>query len=210
MPKIWSKLLLCAAFTAAASGLAADDKKAEKKPETKEPKPAAAKAPDFSAYSTAETVTATVVSAGEDGVTVRVSWPALKNPNAIIRRSSKRLPNLKEEHTDIEFKYADGGYTRWKKLPPKIDGDGKKVSYSVKEMEELRKPLGVTGYAADKSEVKAGAIVELHLLRPKEIKAEKATTEDLVIKVALIVGEAEKPPVPDKKEMPAKKPPEKK
>jgi hypothetical protein len=65
-------------------------------------------------------------------------------------------------------------------------------------MEKLRQPTGVPGYAADRTDLKPGTIVEAHLVRPRSIPAAKATEADLVVKYVFIVGEGA-PPKPDKK-----------
>jgi hypothetical protein len=200
MARFWSKLALAGAFAVVASGIAADEKDAKK-----DAKPvASAKAPDWTAFANAGEMLATVVSATDDSVTVRVSWAVPSGGGNRGGRGGGR-PNVKEQHTDYDLKFADGGMARWKKLPPKIDGDGKKAAYTPKEMETYKKPTGAPGYAAERTDLKAGYIVELHLLRPKEIKADKATAEDLSVKYAIIVGENPKIPVPEKKENPAAK-----
>jgi hypothetical protein len=201
MARIWSKLAVSAVFAAAAAAIAADEKDA------KPAKPAAAAKPaDWSAYASAGEMLATVVTATEDSVTVRVSWAA---PSGGGNRGRGGRPNVKEQHTDYDLKFADAGLARWKKLPPKLDGEGKKAAYTPKEMEEFKKPTGAPGYAAERADLKAGYIVELHLLRPKEIKADKATQDDLLVKYAIIVGENPKVPVPEKKEKPPAKKKEK-
>ena len=90
-----------------------------------------------------------------------------------------------------------------KLLSAKPDGKGGTLPLTSKEMDELRKPIGAPGYAAAKSELKPGHIVELQLVRPRDIAADKAKDEDIVIKYAMIEGET-KPPAT--KDAPKKKP----
>ena len=42
---------------------------------------------------------------------------------------------------------------RFKKLPPKLDDKGKHIDYTQKELDSLRLPSGVTGYAASPADL---------------------------------------------------------
>jgi hypothetical protein len=112
---------------------------------------------------------------------------------------------VKVDHEDVTIKYADGGLARYKKLPPKIGADGKKGVYTDKEMSAMQKPIGVPGYVAEKTDVQKGMEVELHLVRPKSVSADKVTREDLLIKYAMILGQSATPPAPDKNDGKAKR-----
>ena len=78
--------------------------------------------------------------------------------------------------------FADGVQVRRGKRPPKFGTDGKKAAYTQEELADLKKPYGVPGYLADRSDLKAGQSVDLILVRPREIPASKATQSDLLIK----------------------------
>jgi hypothetical protein len=195
LPKL--ALALALGFAAGALGLtadAADDPKPdEKKPAEKvekADKAAEPKAPDWSHFSNyGDPVTGTVVKADENGITVQLPKLALTRGY-----NRNRQPGVKVQHEDVTIKYADGALARWKKLPPKIGADGKKSVYTDKEMSAMQKPIGVPGYLAEKTDVQKGLEVELHLVRPKSVSADKVTREDLLIKYAMILGQSATPP----------------
>lgn len=194
MTRLLLELALACGFAAGAVGLsaarAADGKD----------KPAGAKTPDWSNYAAAGEVAGEVVAADENGITLRVSWVGPKtNRYGGLTRGRGRQIQVKENHEDFDLKYADGGLVRWKKMPPKIGADGKKGIYTEAELAAFHQPIGVPGYAADRSTLQPGHLVEIHLLRPKGTPAAKATTADLTIKYAMIVGQSATPPTPDKK-----------
>jgi hypothetical protein len=146
---------------------------------------------DWSQYANAGDANGTIVEADEEGLTLRVSRI---DANRTFGRWGRGRVTLKENYEDFDLKYAEGALVRWKKLPPKFDENGKKVNYTPKEIDALRKPVGVPGYAAERTELTNGHIVELKLVRPRTVPAAKATPEDLRIKHVIIVGEAETPP----------------
>jgi hypothetical protein len=178
MNRFFLHALLAAAFAAGAVALPAggadDDKPAAKK------KPADAK-PDWSKFANHKDVVGEVVKADEDGLTLR-------------------LPQRAAKGEDLELKYAEGGLVRWKKLPPKVGADGKKANYTPKEMEALKQPAGAPGYAAERTDLLTGHVVEVKLVRPKSVPAAKATPADLSVKYVIIVGETA-PPKPMKAEI---------
>lgn len=193
-----------AAVAALAAGLTAlavaDDKKqAEKKPDP--PKA------DWSAFASAGEVSGEVVKADENGFTLRLSWQtAGKAPRGNSPKQFRpQAPN--EKHQDYQLTFADAGLARWKTLPAKgTDEKGKPVPYTEKERTELRKPSNAPGYAAERGDLKPGQLVEVTLVRPKEISADKAQVSDLKVKYAVIVGTDPKgAPPADKKDEPKKK-----
>jgi len=165
MTPIWSKLLTTTLLAAGLVGfaIAADEKPAAKPAEGKI---------DWSGFVTVSTSTGVVTKVDTEGFSFRIPMPGGKQRPA----------------DDLELKYADTGMVRWKTLPKRTDEKGKNIPYTVKEMEEARKPVGTLGFAADRSELKVGHIVEVTLVRPKTILSTKATPADLRIKTAIIVG----------------------
>jgi hypothetical protein len=190
MNRIAWKLALAVGLAAGVvtTSAADDEKKGDK---TDKPAKPADKAPDWSKYATAGEVTGAVVSADEDGVTVRLSGLARTG-------GGRRGGQVKETHVDHTYKFADGGLARWKKLPAKVGADGKKTPHTSAELEKAKLPTGAPGYAAERSDL-TSKVVELHLVRPKSVPASKATPDDLVVKYAVIVGDAPNVPKPDKK-----------
>jgi hypothetical protein len=155
---------------------AADDKKpAEKKSD---------KAPDWTGFVAAGEVQGEVVKAGEDEFTLRVSWQAPGKRPTMFRPQA-----AKDKYTDYRLKFADASLVRWKTLPPKgTDAKGKPIPFSDKERTELRKPTGVPGFAAERGDLQPGHRVDVTLVRPKEVPADKAVIQDLRVKVAVITG----------------------
>ena len=148
---------------------------------------------DWTGYATAATISGTIVKADEKGVLLRLSRIVPQGG-----ASRNRPPRTKEVTEDISLTYADAGMVRWKKLPPKIKEDGTKGTYLPAEQAKLKLPYGVPGYAAERTALQPGHIVELVLVRPKDIPASKATTSDLLIKYAVIWGEAQTVPTEKK------------
>ncbi|MGL4421519.1 MAG: hypothetical protein ACRCZF_12690 [Gemmataceae bacterium] len=158
---------------------AADDKEKSKEPSKV----------DWSKFANAGSVSGEVMKSADGSLTVRQAW---KVP------SGRGRP--KDEHKDTEYTYAEGALIRLKTLPPKLDGNGKKTPYSDKEKDQLKKPLGAPGWGASKEDLKPGTLVEVQLVRPREISATKATPEDLLVKYVMILGEAAIPAKPDRAE----------
>src|SRR5437868_649587 len=105
MTRFLLKLALAVGFAAGAVGLtadAADEKKpAEKADKPAEKAPAPDKAPDWSNYATfGEPVTAEVVKADENGITLRVPKLELMRSRG-YSRSRSRTPGVKVEHEDV-------------------------------------------------------------------------------------------------------------
>jgi hypothetical protein len=169
------------------------------------------KAPDWSGYVYISDVVGEVVKADDSKVTLRITWfgaqgnggnnhrPNLSgnhrnfhNPHA--PNGNRPQGQVKEQHHDYVLDYLPQSLVRMKKLPPKPEVDGKKVPYTQKEIDELRAPSSVTGYAASRSDLTPGTIVEVILVRDKTISNEKATEGDLRIKYAIIQGHDPNPP----------------
>lgn len=168
---------------------------------------------DFSGYVYVSDVVGEVVKADDKSVTVRVTWytvqtkggggtrrPSLsgggrnyRNPFA-PNMNRPRQPQVKEHHADYALDFLPQSLVRTRVLPAKTDENGKKVGYTQKEIDELRQPAGVTGYAASAFDLTPGTIVELILIRDKSIPAEKAAESDLRVKYAIIWGKDPNPP----------------
>ncbi|MCS7270772.1 MAG: hypothetical protein NZ703_06780, partial [Gemmataceae bacterium] len=121
------------------------------------------KAPDYSGYITVGEVVGEVLKADEKHVTVQVTWymPQVKGGGAGRRPQIGRggvyrnpfAPNMnrprnpprvtvKEQKHDYDFHLVPESLIRFKSLPPKYDENGKRVSYTTKELDELRAPPG--------------------------------------------------------------------
>jgi hypothetical protein len=178
----------------------------ETKPTTpKDPPP---KSP-FSGYTFVSDVVGEVVRSDDKSVTVRITWLQPTNANNNRPRLSQNNRNfhnpyvnhnrppqvkLKQQHHDYQLEYLDASLVRTKTLPTKTDDNGKKVSLTQKELDELRQPPGAPAYAASKFDLTAGTIVEVILIRDKTIPAAKATEDDLRIKYVTILGRDPNPP----------------
>ncbi len=159
---------LCAAlFAASCLGLAAaDDKKPATLPNGKI---------DWGNYVDHVKVAGEIDKASDTGMTLATT--------RYIPAGKGRV-NTKVDKTD--YQYHDNALVRWVKAPPKLDIKGKKVSYTEKEMKELKAPPGSPGYAALKSDVAKGTKVELQLMRPKGVSADKLVSTDYKIKYVVI------------------------
>jgi hypothetical protein len=147
-------------FAVLAAGLAlADDKKAA--------------VPDWSKFVTHATYQGEVTKVDADGFSILLTTPG---------------GQAKGRRQDVRLTYAEAGLVRWKSMPPKVDERGKKVAYTDKERQRLREPKGAPGYAAERSDLKPGHLVEVTMVRPKDIPAAKAVLQDLQVKHAVIVG----------------------
>jgi hypothetical protein len=167
----------------------ADDEK--KKPDDKKPteEKKSDKAPDWSAYATVgDPLHGEVVKADDSGFTLRISW-LTAGKSTRPTHNLFRPANPKEKHTDYQLTFADESLVRWKTLPPKgTDDKGKPAQYTEKERTELRKPTSAPGYAAERGDLKPGQLVDVTLVRPKSVSADKATLQDLKVKYAVITG----------------------
>jgi hypothetical protein len=189
--------------------LSAADEKDEKKDEPKvTASSSTTKGPDWSGYVRVSQVTAEVIKGDDSSVTLRLYTLASTAPkggtrpprpqlhlnghnyqNPLMRRpSTGRQPQLHWVHHDYTVSYAPEGLARTQTPPPKTDENGKKVPYTQKELEDLKAPLGAPGYAIAKSDLAAGSIVEVIIIRDKTIAADKVTESDLRIKYVTVTG----------------------
>jgi hypothetical protein len=182
---------VCVAAGALSFAVAADDEK----------KPAATATPDklpewSKTYVPAGEIWGEVVKADDKGLTLQVTELAPNGSGGYKsgKGKGKSGGGVKEKKTDIDLIYADGGMVRWVAKPKKTDEKGKTIALTPKEQEDLRKPIGALGYAAARTDLQAGHIVEIKLLRPKTIAAKDAKISDLEIKYALIQGTDPNPP----------------
>ena len=181
---------------------------------TTEPPP---KAPNWSGYVSVADVVGEVVKADDKSVTVRITWfePQMKNGNkgktgnngnrnnrprlgqnnrnfrnpfaSNMNRPNQPQVQWKEQHHDYDLEYVADSLVRTRSLPPKYDDKGEKAPHTQKEIDELRTPPGVPGYAASRFDLTPGTVVDLHLMR-KSSSAAKATEDDLRIKYVVILG----------------------
>jgi hypothetical protein len=178
------------------------------------------KAPDWSKYKTVGEVVGEVVKADPNGLTLRVTWyvpqvqrsssggnrnrnrgrrPGIggnqnfRNPFTQNRSRGMRV-TMKEEHHDYEMRFVDESLVRFKSLPPRLDSNGKKMPYTVKEKDALGKPVGVPGYRAAREDLTAGTIIDVKVVRPRS-----GTADDLVVRQAMILGHDPTPPAADGK-----------
>jgi hypothetical protein len=177
----------------------------------KQPSSATAKAPDWSGYRFVGDVVGEIVKADDKKLVLRVTWfepqaqaggknnrrPQLSQNNRNFRNpyapnqnrpNNQQRANVKEQHHDYELEFVPESLVRTKSMPQKYDDNGKRVAHTQKEIDELRAPPGVTGYAASPADLVPGAIVEVILVRDKSIPASKATEDDLRVEYAIILG----------------------
>jgi|GEM_PF-1170449 hypothetical protein len=166
------------------------------------------KLPDYSGYVTVGEVVGEVVKADEKQVTIQVTWyvPQVKgggvrrppigrggnyrNPFAPNQNRPRNPPRVsyKEQKHEYDFRMVSESLIRTKTLPPKYDENGKRVSYTSKELDELRGPPGAPGYAASLYDLAPGTIVEVVAMRDRTIPAAKVSEDDLCVKYVLILG----------------------
>lgn len=187
-----------------------------------EPKTASepARPPSFSGYLFVADVVGEVVRANDKSVTLRITWyeaqvkggnnkgarpnltqnnrnfrnPYAPNMNRPQNRPQQPQVQYKEHHHDYVLDYLPQSLVRTKSLPPKTDDKGKRVPYTQKEIDEYRAPAGVTGYAAERGDLRPGTILEVILIRDKNVPAAKVGEDDLRIKYAIIQGQDPNPP----------------
>ncbi len=168
------------------------------------------KAPDWSKYTQVTDLVGEVQSADEKKLTLRVTWyetqvqggnnrrPPLTGNNRNFR--NPYAPNMnrpkvtvKERHHDYVLEFLPESLVRTKTLPPKYDEKNRRVNYTAKELQELRSPPGVVGYAASVNDLRPGTVVEVWLVRDKNIPAAKVTEDDLRVKYVLILSSEPNP-----------------
>jgi hypothetical protein len=206
-----------AAALALAAGLAGNSPSAAAKAPAVAVAPAAS---EWAGFATVGDVVGEVVKADGSGFTLRVFWPAAsgkpghhhwqhstagRTPQELaqhVRHMEATLARMaghqskggKEHHHDYPLTYADAGLVRVKTLPPKLDATGAKRAYTDDELKAAKTPQGTPYYAAERSDLKPGQIVDVTLVRPKSVPADKATLSDLRVKYAVVVGAAPTPP----------------
>ncbi len=180
MRHTYSKLALALLFSLSTFAMAADEKKPA-------PKPAEPAAGDWSKYVTVSEVQGEIVKIEKNGFVLKIPGPPQTKTTGSGR--TRRTMQVPGKPVEVSVAFADGGLVRWNKLPAKADKDGKKIAYTQDELADLKKPYGVSGYAADRSDLKAGQYVDLIMVRSRDIPAAKATESDLLIKRAIITGE---------------------
>lgn len=184
MRRFARKLLVAAVFGAGIAGMsvAADEKKPDETP-------AAPMKVDWSKYAAAGDVVGKVTKSDTNGFTLQLTKTT---PAAPVRGTTRgRRPQMQQPkvtHQDYNLTFAENGSVRLKNLPPKVDENGKKASYTSKELADLKSPPGAPGYAGDATALRAGAIVEVVMVRDKAIPADKATLGDMKVKYAIVIG----------------------
>lgn len=208
-----ARLVLWAGFGAvlgiamcAATGSAADPP-----PDSGSSPSATDRGPDFTGYTFVADVVGEIVKASDSSITLRITWyvpqasnnrnhrPRLssnnrnfRNPYSMRRRTG--TVKWKEQHHDYDLQYIPASLVRNRHLPPKLDENGKKAPHTEKELNELRKPLGTPGYAAEKADLKPGTIVEVYLIRDRSVPVAKMTEGDIRLKYVFILGQDPNPP----------------
>lgn len=167
--------LLCRAETASA----ADGK-------TADAKPVETAAADWSKFVFVSEVQGEIVKVEKNSFLLKIPGPPQNKTTGTGK--NRHLIQVPGKPVELSVAFADAGFVRWSKLPTKLDVHGKKTSHTVEEIAELKKPYGVSGYAAERTDLKAGQSVDLVMVRLREIPATKATTTDLVVKKATILG----------------------
>lgn len=151
---------------------------------------------DWSKYTSHSKITGTIVNGELDKITLEIPKLEARNGgNANGGGNGKKRSGVKLGHEDIVIPYAPAGIVRWEKLPPGSDG---KLP-TGKALETLKLPVGAPGYAAGKTDLHAGMVVEVQLVRPREVTAAKATQKDLSIKYVMIQSDGKAKDEPKKK-----------
>ena len=219
-PWIMRKSFVAMLFAAFASlpGLSAEDPKSpatDKKDETPAPteKMNLGTAPIWTKYAFVSEEFGEIVRSDDSTITLRVFYlvPANQNPKQRLPRPSLHMkngrssgnpyrqmkpnqPTVKWDHHDYTIAYAPESLVRWQTLAPKIDEKGHHANYTAQEKEQARAPLGVPGYAASKSDLVPGTLVDLSLIRDRSITLEKMVESDLRLKYVIITGKDPNPP----------------
>jgi hypothetical protein len=152
----------------------ADDTKApDKEPPTK--------APDYSNYKGSKSLESVeIVKADDKKIVIKIPYTGTRVVNG------RQVPvQMKKE---VDYQFVSESLVRTKVLPPKFDGNGKKVTYTDKEKAALKVPMGVVGYAANNSDLAPGTTIDLVLFHDKSIPEVKLTEEDWRIKYAVITA----------------------
>ncbi|CAN5165607.1 hypothetical protein BH11PLA2_BH11PLA2_43060 [soil metagenome] len=155
-----------------------DPKETEKKPE----KPA--KPFDWSKFPKHSEASGELVKITETAITLR---------NVVPERQG---PYIRMKNIDVEYTWHEQGVARRDKAPKFTNDKGLDRPGTPDELQKLRKPIGVPGFAMDRSELKTGDLIKVELVRPTAIPPSKIKPEDLMIKYAFMMGENPKPTKP--------------
>lgn len=145
--------------------------------------------PDFkkAGYVFAKEIAGEVVSADDKKVKIKVAYAAPGKPVP----GAKKAPPPTAKTMEIEYEFIpDLSLVRYETkslLPKKTDEKGKKIDYTQKELDKLKMPTGVTGYAAEPSDLAPKTIVNLQLYVDKKLfNSNTAKEEDYRISYAII------------------------
>ncbi len=152
--------------------------------------------PDVSKYTKFSEVAGTVIKVGKDNFTLRITWytqsggtrPNLYHGNhshhQYYHPSRPRPAKVTEHHADHVLTFLPDGLVRWHLLSQEPGVKG--VELKPADREKLKAPLGAPGWAADRSDLKPGDVVDLFLVRPNGVALGKITESDLRVKYAVI------------------------
>ena len=142
---------------------------------------------DWTKYAPVSEVQGEIVKLEKSGFLLKIPGPPQQKTTGT--GNNRRVTMVPGKAIQVSFAYIDGSQIRWAKIPAKLDSNGKKILRTAEEIAELKKPAGVPGFGADPSDLKVGQILDLILVRPREIPAAKATQADWIVKRATILGE---------------------
>jgi hypothetical protein len=115
----------------------------------------------------------------------------------VTLRQTARVPSgrrgTRTENVDTVFRYAEHGLARSEQMPPFFDDKGLRRSPTASERQALKLPQGAPGYAIERTDLRNGDLVKLKLVRPRSVRADKVTPDDLSIKYAIKIGEKTDP-----------------
>lgn len=150
-------------------------------------------------------VAGTVTKVDKDSFTLRVTWYTMQQQNgsrggnrslrsgnhgrnSYYHPSRPRPAKAVEHHQDYNLTFASDGLVRFHKLSQEPGAGGGKFLPPA-EQNKLKEPLGAPGWAADKSELTVGDVVDVHLVRPGGVKLSDLKETDLRVKYAIIWSE---------------------
>ena len=144
---------------------------------------------DWSGYATYKKVLGEVVTFEDPVLTIKITWYEQSRSSGGGRGRPQRPkpPTAKSEELDVTF--AEQGLVRWYKLAPEVGPDGRKIRPSYKEIQMKKLPRGAPGYIASRADLQPGQIVEVTLVRPRDIPLTKLAATDLQVQYVVIAGE---------------------
>jgi hypothetical protein len=83
--------------------------------------------------------------------------------------------------------FTEDAQARLKRLPAKVDENGKKVEYTPAEYQKLKGNPDIPGWKADISELKVGQVVEAHVVQLQT--ADKEKKDAMLVRWALILND---------------------